>query len=335
MLTGFLIVAIAGFMQGTFVLPMTLTRNWRWEHTWFTFSVIGMFLFNWIIGLAVIPHLIFGLQSAPLSTVTILAVFGLGWGVGALLFGVGMERLGMALGYSVIMGLVACLGALVPLSIFSPHQLVTAKGGLLLAGTALVVAGIALCSLGDLHKQAHSNNQGGARRQGFAIALFIAIMAGILSCLPNVGVAFGQPVVHAVITTGASSRTAPSAIFVLFFTAGGIVNCVYCLWLMLRRRTFAGYLNSDTARNTLYAALMAFFWIGSFHLYGVGSRLIGAWGVVVGWPLFICISIGTGIFWGLAKGEWKNAPPPARRIRNAGILFLFLAIAAISLSGRM
>jgi hypothetical protein len=58
--------------------------------------------------------------------------------------------------------------------------------------------------------------------------VFIGVMAGTLSCLPNVGMAFGRPVIDAIIATGVAPHVAPSAVFVLFFTAGGIVNCNYC-----------------------------------------------------------------------------------------------------------
>ena len=40
---------IAGLFQGSFVLPMTLTREWKWEHTWAAFSLLGMLVFNWLI----------------------------------------------------------------------------------------------------------------------------------------------------------------------------------------------------------------------------------------------------------------------------------------------
>jgi L-rhamnose-H+ transport protein len=336
MLTGFGIVLIAGLLQGSFLLPMALTRNWRWEHTWITFSALGMILFNWLIAAATTPSLVEGLRSAPANTITVLAVFGLGWGVGALLFGVGMERLGLALGYPIIMGLVACLGSLIPLAVFSPHQLLTAKGWLLLAGTALVVFGIALCSIGGLRKQPDAAQRAGQKREGagrFASALVIGVLAGILSCLPNVGMAFGRPVVDALVARGVAPHAAPSVVFVLFFTAGGIVNCLYCLWLMRSRQGGdASYVTPEVARNIALAAVMAALWIGSFHLYGIGSSLLGTWGLVAGWPLFICISIGTGVLWGLWKGEWRGAPANARRARDLGILVLLLAVITISMS---
>ena len=147
LLIGFLLVLLAALLQGTFVLPMTLVRQWSWEHTWAAFSLLGMFVFNWIITLLLVPNIFAVYSASPVKDLAVLALFGLGWGVGAVLFGLGMERLGMALGYPIIMGLIASLGALIPLLLFFPQTLFTSKGLFLLAGTALVIFGIALCSI--------------------------------------------------------------------------------------------------------------------------------------------------------------------------------------------
>ena len=138
LLIGFVLVLLAALLQGTFVLPMTLVRQWSWEHTWATFSLLGMLVFNWIITLLLVPNIFAVYAASPARDLEVLALFGLGWGVGAILFGLGMDRLGMALGYPIIMGLIASLGALIPLLLFFPHSLLTPKGLVLLAGTVLV-----------------------------------------------------------------------------------------------------------------------------------------------------------------------------------------------------
>ena len=116
LLIGFLLVLLGALLQGTFVLPMTFVKQWSWEHTWVLFSLPGMLVFNWIITLLLYSQLFSRYMPRRLTRdLAILALFGLGWGVGAVLFGLGMERLGMALGYPIIMGLIASLGALIPL----------------------------------------------------------------------------------------------------------------------------------------------------------------------------------------------------------------------------
>src|ERR1700680_1391639 len=148
LLLGFLLVLVAGLLQGTFILPMTLVRKWSWEHTWATFSLLGMVVFNWIITLLFVPNIFAVYAASPPLDLVILALFGLGWGIGAVLFGLGMARLGMALGYPIIMGLIASLGGLIPLLVFFPQTLFTARGLTLQAGTAIVVVvvGIVVCS---------------------------------------------------------------------------------------------------------------------------------------------------------------------------------------------
>lgn len=333
MIEGFLLVLLAGLLQGTFVLPMTMVRKWSWEHTWATFSFLGMFVFNWITTYLLIPNISRIYASTRPRDLTILALFGVGWGIGAILFGLGMDRLGMALGYPIIMGLIASLGALIPLLIFFPQTIFTVKGLLLILGTALVVGGIILCSIAGTRRAPSPTSQtkGGPLR----ITLTIAILAGVLSCLPNVGLAFGGSVMKSADQLGVPPAVAGNAIWALLFTLGCVVNVAYCIYLMIAKRTFAAYWNGEFPRNFGLSTLMALMWIGSFYLYGAGASKLGRWGVIVGWPLFISLSIVTGNLWGLSKGEWLGASPQARRLLNIGLGVLIVAVVTISLSNSL
>jgi len=75
---GFLLVLLAGLLQGTFILPMTLVRKWSWEHTWATFSLLGMIVFNWIITLLFVPNILAVYVASPPRDLAILAL--LDWG---------------------------------------------------------------------------------------------------------------------------------------------------------------------------------------------------------------------------------------------------------------
>jgi L-rhamnose-H+ transport protein len=251
--------------------------------------------------------------------------------VGAILFGLGMDRLGMALGYPVIMGLIAALGSLIPLLVFFPQTLVSLKGLVLLLGTALVIVGIVVCSMAGSRK---TPAQAGAVHASFRSGLLICISAGILSCLPNVGVAFGANVTRAATNLGISEASSGNVVWALLFTAGFVVNFAYCLFLMLSRRTASALRSHETPRNLVLSAAMALMWIASFYLYGAGAAKLGRWGVVVGWPLFISLSIVMGNVWGLWRGEWEGAPAGARRLLNRGLLILIIAVAAVAFSNR-
>jgi len=322
LLIGLTLVFLAGLCQGSFVLPMTLTREWKWEHSWAAFSLLGMLVFNWVIGASVIPHLLEAIRATPPGNLQALVLFGAGWGVGAILFGLGMEKLGMAVGYPVIMGLILSLGALIPLAQAGAAQFTTAPGLLLLAGTAVVVLGIVLCSRAAARKISDAAQPTAALGSG----LVIAVSAGIMSCLPNVGLNNAAELTASAARLGASPAMAGNAAWVVQFTAGFVVNIIYCTSLILRHGN-ARLIGRNFARNTGLIATMALLWIGSFYLYGMGAARMGRWGAIIGWPLFISLSILVGNLWGLRRGEWIDARPAARASLNRGLIVVLVAVA--------
>ena len=331
----FSLVLVAGIFQGTFVLPMTLTKKWEWEHTWGTFSLLGMLLLNWVLAMIFIPGTISIYGAVPVRDIVILMLFGAGWGIGAVLFGLGMEKLGMALGYPIIMGLIASLGAVIPLVIFFPESILEPKGLVLLLGTAMAIVGIVFCSKAGSRKQPGGDEKEEVRSGAFTTGLAIAIFAGIFSCFPNVGLAFGENITEAAKASGIADTFAGNAVWALFFTAGFVVNFIYCIYLMIARRNLKGYFIPGSVRNIGLALLMAALWIGSFYIYGMSAVKLGKWGVVVGWPLFISLSIVVGNLWGIWRGEWKNAPRNARNLLNVGILILLLAVVIVAVSNSL
>lgn len=318
---GLSFILIAGIFQGTFVLPMTLTKKWEWENTWMTFSLFGMVLLNWLLSWLFIPNLLSVYSAVPATDLIILILFGLGWGIGAVLFGIAMDKLGMALGYPIIMGLIASLGALAPMIIFHAPEILTLKGILLLLATIIVIFGIIICTKAHILKQLMQSN---LSRNSSTIIL-IAIAAGILSCFPNVGVAFGSSVSAEALKAGASGLMAGNAVWALFFTMGFIPNAAYTIFLMNRNKSFGQFIQSGF-RNYLLGFEMAIMWIGSFYFYGVGAAKIGDWGLIIGWPLFISISIIIGNLWGIRNGEWKEASSGARKKLNLGLVVIFTAM---------
>jgi L-rhamnose-H+ transport protein len=327
--SGLMLVLAAGLLQGTFILPMTLTRQWKWEHNWAVFSLLGMLVFNWVIAIQVLPNLAAVYRETPVQDLEMLLLFGALWGIGAILFGIGMERLGMALGYPIIMGLILSLGALIPLLILNPAGIRSTPGVLLLAGTAVTIAGIVVCARADAMKQASAGSEKAKGSQ--AVGLIIAISAGVLSCLPNVGMNYAGHLQAAAIQQGAPESMAGNAAWALLFTAGFVVNAAYCLARMVKRRNF-GALRLEAPRNFVLIAGMALMWIGSFYLYGMGAARMGRWGGILGWPLFISLAIIVGNLWGLRRGEWVGAQPAARRQLMFGLLLLLGAVICFGLS---
>src|SRR5690242_8733167 len=108
-------VLVAGVLNGTFVLPMKRLRTWKWENTWLVYSVVGLVLMPWVVAWATIPHLRAIFHETSESVIFRVLIFGFGWGTGSVLFGMGVSRLGMSIGYAIVVGLIAPVGTFLPL----------------------------------------------------------------------------------------------------------------------------------------------------------------------------------------------------------------------------
>ncbi|HDY89659.1 MAG TPA: hypothetical protein ENH82_16295 [bacterium] len=335
LLFGFVLILIAGFLQGTFFLPMTFTRKWEWEHTWFTFSLTGMFIFNWIFIFATVPEIFTIFKTAPSRDILIIIIFGSLWGIGAILTGLAMDKLGMALAYPIVIGLVSSLGALIPLIVFFPATLFTVKGLVLIIGTAGTIVGVIMCSRAFSRKETSTDFAANTRTGSLAVKLAIAISAGVMSALMNVGFAYGVSLVETARTLGISETFAINVAWAIILTCGGIVNLLYCLYLMIKRNTLKDFIGPETARNLGLGSLMGIIWCGGLYIYGMGVSSLGGWGVVVGWVLFMSVNIIVGNLWGIWRGEWKEASQSARALLNRGLIVIIIAIIIVAVSNSL
>jgi len=332
---GLALISAAGFLQGSFYLPMTFTRKWEWEHTWSIFSLTGMIVFSWIFILFTVPN-IFSVYFATSSReLIILSIFGGLWGIGGLLNGLAMAKLGMALAYPIVLGTVSCLGALIPLIVFFPSTLFTPKGLVLITGTFVTIIGIILCSRAFSRKQPSVPSSSDIEGGSITAKLSIAIAAGVMSSLLNVGFAYSAGLIEAVRDSGVSDAFAANAAWAIILTSGGCVNVLYCLYLMVKRSTMKQFYGPETVRNLGLGSLMGLLWCGGLYAYGFGASMLGSLGVVVGWVLFMSAIIIVGNLWGIWRGEWKDAPPDARTLLNRGLIVLIIAIIIVAFSNSL
>jgi L-rhamnose-H+ transport protein len=196
-----------------------------------------MFVFNWIITLVMVPEIFKVYTTSPPRDLGILALFGLGWGVGAVLFGLGMDKLGMALGYPIIMGLIASLGALIPLLVFFPGTILTPRGLVLIAGTAVVIFGIVLYPIAGSRRSPQEENANSAPSNAFTAGSIIAVFAGVLSCLPNIGVAFGKNLMQAAAALGVSQGSSGAAVSARRLLNYGLLVLIAAVILVALRKS--------------------------------------------------------------------------------------------------
>lgn len=333
LLPGVLLAVLGGMLNGSFTAPMKFTKNWAWENTWFVYSVIGLLCIPVAMAVLSVPDLMHVYKMASPDAVALAVLFGFGWGVGSVLFGLGTHMLGMALGFGIILGLTAAMGSLIPLVVLSPDMLPTARGMSVLCGLVIVVFGIILCAKAGGLKSA--SGDGTNTRSRYRAGLLICIGSGIFSSMLNLALAFGAPVADAAVQEGATPGAAQNAIWALAVGGGSLANIAYTLFLLSRNRSWGGFATPGSGRNFFLAVVMGALWMAGVSVYGAGATALGDLGAVMGWPLFMSMVIITGNVWGFATGEWKQAPAAAMRLNFVGVAVLILAIAVISVGGTL
>ena len=152
---GILLILVGAFANGSFGLMLKFTQTWKWEHIWLLFSFFAMLFFPWLLGLITIESLLSVLASANSQDLLLVFLFGLGWGFGAVLYGLALKMLGLALSFAIVMGLTAAVGTLAPLILLHAHQVLTLKGVVITGGVLLLVVGVILsASAGQLRERA-------------------------------------------------------------------------------------------------------------------------------------------------------------------------------------
>ncbi len=335
MLGGLLSAAISGGLDGTYGVVLKITRKWQWENIWMLFSVTAFAVFPVGLALWFVPDL-WGVYC-EVSTVVVLRtfLFGVGWGFGAVFFGLALYMLGQSIAYTVTMGIIAVGGGLIPMLITHPASASTAGGRLILLSMAVTVVGVAFCGwAGKLRDDAVGDKpQPTKRGHSFKLAFLICVAGGVFSCMFNLAFHFAKPIAKVTATQLGELSTdfrANSPIWALAMFGGFLPNFFYCLYLLIQRGTWRQYHQPKIGHYWFWAIVMGAIFAADVTLYGVGASNLGPLGTTVAWLIFVASGILVANFWGVITGEWKDAPTKARRHMLAGSVILFASVALTS-----
>ena len=328
-------ILIAGILQGAFALPMSYARQWKWENTWLGYSVLAFLVLPLTMTLATPAHLLDALRSAPPAATLRVGLFGFGWGMGSVFFGLGIEHAGMALGMSIMTGLLDALGAPIPMAILSPRLLGEPRGKLIVLATGVTIAGVAVCGYaGHLRDRAVSDPGVTTRpKKPLAKALAICVLAGILSPMFNFGYAFSGPITQAARQAGATQDAALNVVWVVLLGCGLIPNAGYCVFLLQRNESWRLYRVRGAVGHWVLALMMAVMWLGGTLIYGVAGDRLGELGPSLGWAAWNAVMIVVAMGCGFLVGEWKHAGRRAVYVLWLGVAVLILSVALLGFAG--
>ena len=321
--TGILLAIVSGIFNGLFTTPMKLIPRWKWENIWLVFILTACLAMPSAMALVLGIDVMAVLDRVPGTVTTIALAFGFAWGFGSILFGLSVDRLGVSIANTLVIGLSSALGALVPLILKGGFHLGAAQVTLL-AGVCCFLIGATLCGSAGRTRD-RELGVGDSSRTSIAGYLF-AIGSGVMSAVFNIGYTLALPIASTAEEMGYSSFSATSIIWILMLGAGSIPNILFCCFLMKQNSSAANFSQGPVSKTWLLSVLMGLLWGGSIYLYGAAAPMLGNLGPAIGWPLSLAAAVVVANLMGIFLKEWSGASPLSKgRMRN-GLAILLLAI---------
>ena len=141
---GIALAISSGICNGLFTTPLKLMSRWKWENIWIVFIVVSCLIMPVSVVSASAPDWAQVLAGAPAGARIAALSFGFLWGFGAICFGLSVDRLGVSVANSLVIGISSALGSLVPLLMSSSFRLGTREAVLGVSIAAFLV-GVGLC----------------------------------------------------------------------------------------------------------------------------------------------------------------------------------------------
>lgn len=322
------LIVLASVFQGTFGLGMKRVSPMAWEAWWLIYSVVAMVLVPGIWATLAVPSWPDAVLAAPKPAVWGAMLLGFLWGVGGILFGVSVTRIGISLTYGIVMGLASSVGSLVPL-FQQPLETSGPAIPFVLGGVAVMLVGVAVVAWAGIQRERvktvgmdRTGLTGGPG--GIRLGLAIAVLSGLLSALLNVGFAYAASVATAAAQRGALTRNASLAAWLVVLVGAFLMNSIYSVALLVRNRSWRAFWAPGSGLPASWALLTGVLWFAALGVYGQGAAMMGALGPVIGWPVLLGLALVVSNLWAVWAGEWKGATA-ALRLLCAGVAILIVA----------
>lgn len=334
---GILISLAAGIFLGTFAWPMKKIKQWRWENTWLMYSVWALIILPWLLAFFTVPNFltIYG-NVSPIVLLTVF-LFGAGWGIASIGFGIGLNTLGLALGTAIVLGLNNALGAILPIIIYTPEELFTPTGVAIILGVSIMLLGIVISALAGSFKDKALRKKDDllSKNNKFTKGLIICLIAGVFGAMFNFALVAGKPLEVLAIQNGASALNAANPTWCISLLGGFLVTLGYCIYKFRKKQTVNLFTKSGLSKNWGYTAIMGLMWFGGVALYGIAVMNLGKLGASIGWPVIQSMAVLSGNAVGIVSGEWKGTGKKPLVTMLLGLMFLVVGIFVISWAGTL
>ena len=342
-----------GLSAASCYIPFRGIKRWSWEIYWFVQGCFSWIVAPLIFAGLLVPRLAMILHGTSTPVLFYAWFWGAMWGIGGLLFGLGVRYLGVALGYTVALGFSTAFGTLMP-PLFAGHlaEIVSDRAGqVVLSGVVLCLAAIVVSGLAGYRKErelagsvaSEAAAPGGRGEFRFERGILVASFAGIMSACFAYGLAAGKPMSNAtrevLLASGRSDlwQSLPALVVVLW--GGFTTNALWCCGLLIRNRSAAqfGGRASDggerirgrqMALNYGFAAAAGLLWYLQFFFYSMGQTKMGKYDFS-SWTLHMAGTILFATLWGTVLHEWRGTSRGTSAVGAMGFALLVLSTVVV------
>lgn len=339
-IVGSLLCAVAGVGVGTFLLPLKLSKSWKWENSWLIGAFFMYVCFPVLALAALIPSAKEIYSKTPWGDLLGIYAFGLIQGTGALVFTYGTTILGIALGYALMIGTIAAIGLLVPLFLGHPDRIAKLDGITLLVGCAILLCGIAFSGKAGMLREREKSSgqekagQAASKKLHPALLTIIILYQGLANALYYFTFEFQKGMKD----MATKQYQVPEYLWgflniVPFFLGMFTINLILTLIKMAKDGSLKNYWSAPgLGREYLLAISIGLLWyLGQGVSYAAGNTLLGPLGVSVGAALFMGMMMVVSNVAGVRTGEWQGVSSGTMRLLYAGLGILVAAMMVISI----
>lgn len=340
--TGLVFVILAGLGTGTAAWPFKKINEIHFEQYLFIYIIIGIVIIPWAVVLLDVPNLLWVLKDIGLKPLLISNFFSVIWGIANILYLICVIKIGAALTGAILSALGMSVGVILPMifkgsGLFkNAPDILSSTGVVIIIALFIIIIGLILISAAGFKREnilkiKSNKNTVIKTSEKFSTGLILAIIAGIFSAGLSLAFVYSQgPITKSVRLQGVSEITANLTVWTLGIFGGALVNIIYAVYLMTRKKTW--YLLFIRKEELIYGSLVGLQFIISIIILGKGMLLLGALGASIGFGIQQSLQVIGNQLVGFIGGEWKGINGKPRILMYLGLMVILLAVCVFAYS---
>lgn len=338
---GILLIATGAFSAGSFAVPFSKIKGWKWESYWLVYSLGAYIVLPIIACFIFAPGWLQSIKSSSTGVLTTVFLLGAVYGVGNLSFGLALRYLGLSLGYALSLGLMLAIGTLIPPLIDGRLNLMfeSSGGNLLLAGIFIAITGIAFSAWAGILKDkslTRDKKQESIGEFDLVKGMLASLLVGITGSAMALGFEQAIPISRMAETNGVDPLFSMMPVYLVLLSGTFVSTLIWCIYLGIRNKSVKNYYSAESRKVLLnnygFGLLAGLLWFSQFIFYGMGKSKMGTFNFT-SWGILMALTIGFASVWGLIRGEWKGASTRVYIIMACSLLILIAASFMIGISG--